>query len=246
MSNSFIYVHGIKNIEIFQILYTLIYWMPLPLLICVIGGQFLVLWRSKTLKGSSAWLSTRRIFSYSGLISILFYHFELFISIWNLLYMCGCQNTRKGVNGKSSRTPCLSKIFQAFSQCFQISIIASLGVLSCLHWFVLWDIISPFSFLVSAALPPFLGLQIHFVVFCRYSTASFLGVLVIAYFCFFFLPGSFWVSFLVLLIVSVVCLPVCFCMHSLSLVCLFPKFHRFDCSAYLFLSTVFRCSCAII
>ena len=50
-SKSFIYIHGLKNhIEASELVHTLILWVSWSLLIFVMVGQFLALWRTKTLQ----------------------------------------------------------------------------------------------------------------------------------------------------------------------------------------------------
>ena len=50
-SKSFICIHGLKNhIEALDLVHTLILWVPWSLLIFVMVGQFLAVWRTKTLK----------------------------------------------------------------------------------------------------------------------------------------------------------------------------------------------------
>ena len=79
-SKSFICIHGLKNhIEASDLVHTLILWVSWSVLIFVMFGQFLALWRTKTLERGvllepSQWKVFRTFFCTCE------------ISVWNLAY----------------------------------------------------------------------------------------------------------------------------------------------------------------
>ena len=80
-SKSFICIHGLKNhIEASDLVHTLILWVSWSLLIFVMVGQFLALWRTKTLERGCYW-SSQPAKSFPD-----FFCTCCEISVWNLAY----------------------------------------------------------------------------------------------------------------------------------------------------------------
>ena len=83
-SKSFIYIHGLKNhIEASELVHTLILWVSWSLLIFVMVGQFLALWRTKTLQ-RGCFQSSQPVKSFPD-----FFCTCCKVSVWNLAYTSG-------------------------------------------------------------------------------------------------------------------------------------------------------------
>ena len=83
-SKSFIYIHGLKNhIEASELVHTLILWVSWSLLIFVMVGQFLALWRTKTLQ-RGCFQSSQPVKSFPDFFCTCYK-----VSVWNLAYTSG-------------------------------------------------------------------------------------------------------------------------------------------------------------
>ena len=80
-SKSFISIHGLKNhIEAPDLVHTLILWVSWSLLIFVMVGRFLALWRTKTLERGCYW-SSQPAKCFPDIFCTCYE-----ISVWNLAY----------------------------------------------------------------------------------------------------------------------------------------------------------------